>query len=131
MNGQLNEILRDPTEIPVLLLLAGLVAAAALAWALGWLLPKVADAVPARFRTRVLTLVPALRLGIGLAVIVWAVPKVIAPTPQKTSKTLPDTCSLIAANTGALPTPSRKEVSVTTCGNRSRKSFDGRSKKTP
>jgi small-conductance mechanosensitive channel len=82
VNGQLTEILRDPAEIPVLLLVAGLAAAAALAWASGWLLPKVADAVPARFRTRVLTLVPALRLAIGLAVIVWAVPKVIAPTPQ-------------------------------------------------
>ena len=82
MNGQLTEILRDPGEIPVLLLLAGLTAAVVLTSALGWLLPKVADAVPARFRTRVLTLVPALRLAIGLAVIVWAAPKVIAPTPQ-------------------------------------------------
>lgn len=82
MNEQLAEILRDPTEIPVLLLAFGLVAAALAAWATSWLLPKLAEAFPARFRTRVLTLVPALRLAIGLTAIVWAVPKVIAPTPQ-------------------------------------------------
>jgi small-conductance mechanosensitive channel len=82
MNEQLAEILRDPSEIPVLVILVGLAAAAAAAWAISWLVPRLAEALPARFRTRVLTLVPALRLLLGLAVIVWAVPKVIAPTPQ-------------------------------------------------
>ncbi len=82
MNGQLTEILRDPADIPVLLLMAGLAIASAVVWAVGWLLPKVADAVPARFRTRVLTLVPAVRLAVGLTLIVWALPKVVAPTPQ-------------------------------------------------
>jgi len=82
MNGQLAEILRDPADIPVLLLVAGVVIAIAVVWAVGWLLPKVADAVPARFRTRVLTLVPALRLAVGLTLIAWALPKVVAPTPQ-------------------------------------------------
>jgi small-conductance mechanosensitive channel len=82
MNGQLAEILRDPADIPVLLLVAGVGVAIAVVWAVGWLLPKVADAVPARFRTRVLTLVPALRLAVGLTLIAWALPKVVAPTPQ-------------------------------------------------
>lgn len=82
MNEQLAEILRDPSEIPVLMILVGIAAAAAAAWAISWLVPRLAEAFPARFRTRVLTLVPALRLLLGLAVIVWAVPKVIAPTPQ-------------------------------------------------
>lgn len=82
MNGQLVEILRDPADIPFLLLVVVLAAAAAVAWAISWLFPRLAEAFPARFRTRVLTLVPALRLLLGLAVIVWAVPKVVAPSPQ-------------------------------------------------
>ena len=82
MNEELATILRDPSEIPVLLILAGLTAAGVAAWAISWLVPRLAEAVPARFRTRVLTLVPALRLLLGTAAIVWAVPKVIAPTPQ-------------------------------------------------
>ena len=82
MNEELATILRDPSEIPVLLILAGLTAAGVAAWAISWLVPRLAEAVPARFRTRVLTLVPALRLLLGTAAIVWAVPKVIAQTPQ-------------------------------------------------
>lgn len=58
-------------------------AGAVAAGAISWLFPRLAEAFPARFRTRVLTLVPALRLTLGLVVVVWAVPKVIAPTPQK------------------------------------------------
>lgn len=82
MNDQLAEILRDPADIPFLLLVVGLAVTAALAWSISWLFPRLAEAFPARFRTRVLTLVPALRLLLGLAVIVWAVPKVVAPSPQ-------------------------------------------------
>lgn len=82
MNARLTEILRDPGEIPFLLLVFGLAGAAAVAWAISWLFPRLAEAFPARFRTRVLTLVPALRLVLGLFVIVWAVPKVVAPSPQ-------------------------------------------------
>lgn len=82
MNGTWIEILRDPADIPVVKLLLGLAVGAFAAWGSGWLLPRLAEVIPSRFRNRVLTLVPALRLLIGLVVIVWAVPQVIAPTPQ-------------------------------------------------
>lgn len=47
-----------------------------------WLLPRVADALPAGARIRILPLVPALRLALTLVAVLWIVPLVIVPTPQ-------------------------------------------------
>lgn len=79
---RLSEVFRDLAQIPF----GRIAAIVVLAWVsirlLGWLLPRVADALPARFRLYVLPWVPALRLLITFVAVLWIVPLVIAPTPQ-------------------------------------------------
>lgn len=78
----LTSVVREVSAIPWL----RIVAIAAGAWLMirvsSWLLPRIADALPAGIRIRILPLVPALRLALTLGAVLWIVPLIIEPTPQ-------------------------------------------------
>lgn len=84
MNGvdSLLDVLRDASEIPFLRLAAvallGFVAARGIS--IGF--ARLGERMPAVVRVRLLQAVPLARLAIALAVIVYVVPRVVAPTPQ-------------------------------------------------
>lgn len=83
MNGEaLVGVLRETAEIPWVRIVAVIVGAWLLVQAIAWLLPRIAERLPAAVRVRLLPLVPALRLIIGVVAIFWVVPQVIAPTPE-------------------------------------------------
>jgi small conductance mechanosensitive channel len=75
-------VLRETAEIPFVRIVVILVLAWLLVQAIAWLVPRVAERLPAAVRVRLLPLVPALRLIIGVVAILWIVPLVIAPTPE-------------------------------------------------
>lgn len=75
-------VFRDVSAIPWLRIVALVIAAWAMVQVLAWLLPRVAETLPARLRLRLLPLVPALRLAITVTVVLTVAPMIIAPTPQ-------------------------------------------------
>jgi small-conductance mechanosensitive channel len=75
-------VLRETAEIPWVRIVAIVVFAWLLVQAIAWLLPRIAERLPAPVRVRLLPLVPALRLVIGVVAVFWIVPLVIAPTPE-------------------------------------------------
>lgn len=75
-------VVRDANAIPWLRIVAIAVGSWLLIRLTAWLIPRVADTLPARIRMRLLPLVPALRLAVTLIAILWIVPLVIVPTPQ-------------------------------------------------
>lgn len=77
-----SDILRDVSEIPFLLIGVIVVGAWLLVRGLAWVIPKLAEALPARFRVRILPWVPVLRLVIVVTAVIVVVPLVISPTPQ-------------------------------------------------
>lgn len=77
-----DDIVRDLSEIPFLRVALIAISAWLLVRGLAWALPKLAEAMPARLRVRVLPWVPVLRLVIGVIAFVLIVPMVISPTPQ-------------------------------------------------
>lgn len=77
-----SDVVRDLSEIPFLTIGLVLVGAWLLAIAVSRLLPKLAEALPGRFRIRVLPWVPVLRLAIVVVAFILIVPMVISPTPQ-------------------------------------------------
>jgi small conductance mechanosensitive channel len=84
MNGveALADILRDPANVPWIGIVVVVVLGFVTASALTWLLPRVAEALPSRWRIHLLTAVPALRLIIGFLVLIWVIPRVISPTTE-------------------------------------------------
>lgn len=83
-----GEVFRDLSEIPFGRIAFVAFVAWLLARAVGWALPRFAEALPGRFRVRVLPWVPVLRLAIVVAAIVVIVPMAISPTPQNLFATL-------------------------------------------
>lgn len=81
-SGALAEIVRELSEIPFLRIAIILAGAWLLVRIVALLLPKVAEALPAGLRVRVLPVVPVLRLFIGAVAVLWVIPLVISPTPQ-------------------------------------------------
>lgn len=79
---RISDIFRELAQIPFATIAAIVVGAWLAIRVLAWLLPRVADALPARFRLYVLPWVPALRLAITFVAVLWIVPLVISPTPQ-------------------------------------------------
>ncbi len=84
MNGAegLLDVVRDVSEIPFLRIVAVLLLGFLAARGVSVGFARLGERVPAAVRVRLLQAVPLARLAIALAVIVYVVPRVVAPTPQ-------------------------------------------------
>ncbi|MCA9134280.1 MAG: mechanosensitive ion channel [Planctomycetales bacterium] len=79
---QVSQILRDWSEIRLLEAVLTVAAGFAVALAIKWLVPRVAEQVPGRFRFWVLPLTPIVRALVWLFVLAYIVPLFIHPTPE-------------------------------------------------
>jgi small conductance mechanosensitive channel len=79
---KVSRILRDWGEIRLFEALAVLAAGLALAIAVKWLIPRISQRLPDRYRFWVLPWEPILRLAVLLFVFIYIVPLFIHPTPQ-------------------------------------------------
>ena len=79
---EISRILRDWDEIRLLEAILVLAAGFALALAIKWIVPRIAERLPDRFRLWVLPWEPILRVALLLFVFAYVVPLFIYPTPQ-------------------------------------------------
>lgn len=81
---EVSRILRDWSDIRLLEALVVLAAGFALAIAIKWILPKLAERLPDRFRLWVLPWEPILRVVVLLLMFAYIVPLFIHPGPART-----------------------------------------------
>lgn len=83
MNAEaLVGVVRDANTIPWLRIAAIAIGSWLVIRLTAWLIPRLADTLPAGVRMRLLPLVPAVRLVVTLIAVLWIVPLIIVPTPQ-------------------------------------------------
>jgi small-conductance mechanosensitive channel len=79
---QVSQILRDWSEIRLFEAIAVLAGGIALAVVLKWLIPRIAERLPDRYRLWILPSEPILRAILVLFILAYIVPLFIYPTPQ-------------------------------------------------
>ncbi len=79
---QLSKIIRDWSEIDYVEAFLILAVGILIAWAIKWMIPKIAERLPDRFRFWVLPWEPLLRLLVLFSVFTYVVPMLIHPTSE-------------------------------------------------